>query len=68
MKKRSCTRKENSNNKESAGGMEQGHEDMCSSDDKEIRNKKMSIMNMAFVLFIWPSLPNALEKREKKRQ
>lgn len=45
-------RKENSSNKESAGGMEQGHEDMCSFDDKEIRNKKMSIMNVAFVLFI----------------
>ena len=36
-------KKEQSNITESAGGMEQGHEDMCSFDDKEIRHKRMSI-------------------------
>lgn len=35
-------KKEQSNVTESAGGMEQGHEDMCSFDDKEIRHKRMS--------------------------
>lgn len=43
IKQHSNTKKEQSNITESAGGMEQGHEDMCSFDDKEIRHKRMSI-------------------------
>lgn len=43
IKQRSNTKKEQSNIRESAGGMEQGHEDMCSFDDKEIRHERVSV-------------------------
>lgn len=42
IKQLSDTEKEQSDDTESAGGTEQGHEDMCSLDDKEIRHKRMS--------------------------
>lgn len=43
IKQPGSTEKEQSNERESAGGMDQGHEDMCSLDDKEMRHKRMSI-------------------------
>lgn len=43
IKQPGCTEKEQSDGRESAGGMDQGHEDMCSLDDKETRHKRMSV-------------------------
>lgn len=48
IKQHSDTEKEQSNISEGAGGMEQGHEDMCSFDDKEIWHKRMSIQKNNF--------------------